>query len=121
MKLDYDLIKLILGDIERQSDGQNCFQVVADKIEEGFSQEQVDYHLQILEDDALVDIQTRIDGAVGTTMINRLTAEGHRVLEAIESDTFWQKFKSGTFGVGRDVLKQIPSLCIKMLLSEVAQ
>jgi len=116
MKIDYELTKLILEDIEEQSDGQKSIQVVASKIQEGCSQELVDYHLRILEDDALIVVDDRL-GAVGTTMISRLTAEGHRVLEAMRDDTFLNKLKSGSMGASAEALKQLPSMFMKMVLT----
>ncbi len=118
MKLDYDLIKIILEEIERKSDGQKTVWMCASKIQGTFSQEQIDYHLQILEDDNLVYIEDRNKGVVGSTAINRLTAEGHRVLEAMKNDTIWNKIKGGVLERGREGLKQIPSLFISMVLAE---
>ena len=120
MKIDYELTKSILEDIEEQSDGQKSIQVVASKIQEGCSQELVDYHLRILDDDALIVVDARLDGAVGTTMISRLTAEGHRVLEAMRDDTFLNKLKSGSMEASADALKQLPSMFIKMVLTGIA-
>ncbi len=117
MQLNYELIKEILKDIEKQSNGQNTVQIKVSVIQCASSQEQIDYHLQILEDDALIDVQCRLDGAVGTTMINRLTAEGHRVLEAMRNDTIWNKLKGGALGVGKEALRQAPALFIQMALA----
>ena len=119
MKLDYDLIRKILENIETQSDGQKIIWVKANEIQGNYSQQQIDYHLKILGDDALIDIQAQLNGALGTTAINRLTAEGHRVLEAMKNDTIWNKIKGAALNMGVDGVKQIPSLAIKFILGNV--
>ena len=116
MKLDYDLIKKILEKIEAESNGQDTVWIKADKLSGTFTQEQIDYHLQILEDDYLVKITSRLKGVPGKLAIDRLTAEGHRVLEAMVNDTIWNKIKDGLSELGVDGLKKIPGLAIKFAL-----
>ena len=115
MKLDFDLIKKIMKHVEEEADGNDSVWVSAEHIGNEYTQKQIDYHLLILGDDNLIDIQTQLSGVAGTIAINRLTAEGHRVLEAMSS-TAWEKIKNKVIDLGNEGLKQIPSLFIKLVL-----
>jgi len=119
MKLDYNLIKSILEKIEKDANGYDTVWIQANKLSDSFTQEQIDYHLQILEDDALIDVQAQ-GGTLGTIAISRLTAEGHRVLEAMQNDTLWNKIKDKVDMLGKQGLKEIPSLFIKLALTNLS-
>ncbi len=114
MKLDFNLIKAILEDIEEKDTKDHI--VDAEELKGGFTQEQVEYHLDIIEDDNLILITARIKQH---RFISRLTAEGHRVLEAMRNDTIWNKIKDGTLGVGKEALKQAPAIFIQMALAGI--
>lgn len=124
MKLDYDLIRRILEKIEADSVPGSPLSsgALVSLAEESGQQAQatIDYHLQVLHDDRLVVIVTMGPGRTysvpGLIMVDRLSAEGHRVLDAMRNDTIWNKIKDAAKGLGREGLKQIPGLAIKLLL-----
>ena len=126
MKLNFDLIRQILEKIESNANGLNSisssslFMPGSDEAL-GASQEQIDYHIQVLVDDRAVVIATLGPGNTycipGMIMIDRLSAEGHRVLEAMRNDTIWNKIKDTAIGLGKEGVKQIPGLAIKLLLA----
>lgn len=115
MKLDLELTRKILTKIEQEADGSDTFWLKANELGGNYTQIQVDYHLNILEDDSLVNIEAQIPGVTGSIAISRLTAEGHRVLEVMDS-TAWDEIKSKVASIGNEGLKQIPSLFIKLVL-----
>lgn len=124
MKLDYDLIRRILEKIEADSTpGGPLSSGALVSLAENAGQAAlaiIDYHLQVLHDDGLVVIVTMGPGRTysvpGLIMIDRLSAEGHRVLDAMRNDTIWNKIKDVAKGLGKDGLKQIPGLAIKLLI-----
>jgi len=124
MKLDYDLIRRILEKIESDAvPGTPLPSSALASLAEGAGQSAqvtVDYHLQILHDDGLVVVMTMGPGqrysVPGLIMINRLSSEGHRVLDAMRNDTIWSKIKGAATTLGKEGLKQIPGLAIKLLL-----
>lgn len=115
MKLDLELTKKILSKIETDADGHETLWIIAEKLDKNYTQKQVDYHLKILNDDALINIEAQIQGVIGSIAVNRLTAEGHRVLEVMNS-TAWNEIKNKVAAIGNEGLKQIPSLFIKMAI-----
>lgn len=44
-----------------------------------------------------------------------LTFSGHQLIEAMRSDTLWNKIKSGMKAFGIEGLKQVPALAIQIL------
>ena len=124
MKLDYDLIQRILEKIEADAvPGSPLSSGALVSLAEASgptAQSVIDYHLQVLHDDRLVAIVTMGPGRTysvpGLIMIDRLSAEGHRVLDAMRSDTIWSKIKDAAKGLGKEGLKQIPGLAIKLLM-----
>ncbi len=124
MKLDYDLIQRILEKIEADSTPGSPLSsgALVSLAEDAGSAAQatIDYHLQVLHDDRLVVIVTMGPGRTysvpGLIMMDRLSAEGHRVLDAMRNDTIWAKIKDVAKGLGKEGLKQIPGLAIKLLM-----
>lgn len=119
MKMDYDLIKAILEDIEKRHHGQDLIFVHAENLldkKPEWEGRHVNYHIRLLFDDGLVKVQAWPPANNLDIPINRLTAEGHRVLEAMRNDTLWNKIKDSAVAAGISGLKQIPALAIKVAL-----
>lgn len=110
MKLDYNLIKKLLEHMETESNGHDTVWVNQRNFGDDVSQEAIDYHLRILIDDDLLIAEDI--SRPGEFALSRLTAEGHRVLEAMQTDTIWNKIKGP---LQEESLKQIPSLTIMLL------
>ena len=113
MKLDYELSKQILAYLEAKCNGIQPVHINVGDIPGQHDQAKLDYHLDILEDDGLINVLTKLPGAPGTTQVTRLTANGHRVLEVMSNDTLWNKVKASMKGLGIETLKQVPALAIK--------
>ena len=119
MKLNYDLIKQILIFIEEseETDGSGPLMFHQNDAEESFpgvSFEVITYHFHILDDDGLIQ---GFDKFHGGFYFNRLTANGHRVLEAMKNNGLWDKIKNGAIAAGISGLQQIPSTAIQVLLA----
>ncbi len=114
MKLDYDLIKEILEHVEQECDGFSEKYICGG---ERFDEEAYHYHL------LTTDINL-IKGEVTTTYHKKnkiaqeikysgLTAEGHRVLDAMRNDTNnWKKLKDGALGVGKSAIKKFIQIAV---------
>ena len=113
MKLDYELSKQILAYLEANCNGLQPVHINAGDIAGEHDQAKIDYHLDILADDGLINLMTKLPGTAGTTQVTRLTANGHRVLEVMSNDTLWNKVKATMKGLGIETLKQVPALAIK--------
>lgn len=119
MKLDHDLIRKILEKIETDANGAQPISIKDGSLDGNFRQHEIDYHLQILADDQLIVAKTlKGEGRIIDIMILRLSAEGHRVLEAMRNDGVWSKIKDTARMLGVEGLKQIPALAIKLLLGQ---
>lgn len=125
MKLDFDLVKEILEKVEN-GDGFSRHSIPMSQYKENDETWQeymkLAYHYRLLIDDMRL-----INGNLLTMpyqggqipcdiSYTGLTAEGHKVLEAMRNDTIWNKVKSGALGLGKEALKQAPALFIKLAL-----
>lgn len=93
MKRNMELIKRLLGTIERDCHGDGIYSVDDDEslLQAGHTAEEINYHLQLMWDANLVDAT---DGSTfsGTQfLVRRLTWEGHEFLEAASNETVWKK------------------------------
>ena len=89
MKRDMELIRKILITIEEFDKTQGEIPLKFD----GYSDEQVSYHVKILHDHGLINAidDTTDDGMCW--MATGLTWAGHDYIEAIKDDKRWQKIK----------------------------
>jgi hypothetical protein len=106
---DLDLVRKILLEIESQKNGPNSKAI---KIE-GYSQEEIDYHLSIMYDAGLFSAATANRCGPNYRLIipTGLTWAGHDFLDACRDEKRWTKAKEivakmGT-GVTFEVLKTI--------------
>lgn len=118
MKLDYDLIKKLLREVEQQSDGINESRV---DFHGSLSPEnkKYAYHIRLLISEGFLngrihDISTG-DGRQEWLFYTGLTLAGHQALEAMENDTIWGKIKHTATSAGIEGLRQIPALALKTL------
>ena len=110
MRRDMDLIRQILLEIAEKSTNDSALQI---KIE-GYSENVISYHVEILAQAGLICATDRSQGPIGTRWFPiSLTWDGNDFLDAAGNDTTWNKAKSivkekaGT--VAFDVLKEILS------------
>jgi hypothetical protein len=124
MKLNLDLIKDILSEVEQKGDGLTSHTISSqDYTAEDKRAEYINkvYHFKLLIEDRLVNgeiikISYMGDDVPHGIRYKGLTMEGHRTLEAMRSDTIWNTIKGKTKFLGEEGLKQIPALALKMLL-----
>ena len=128
MKLNYDLIKEILEEVEEKGDGlytdtneikEKDFQEDDEKKKEYLT---FVYHYRILFEAKLIIGSAYVSSQYGGTKIpetikyRRLTLEGHQVLEAMRDIAFWNKTKGNTIDMTEEELKQNPALAIKLFM-----
>jgi hypothetical protein len=89
MKRDWDLIRVLLVELE-SSEGALCTRDV-----EGYSEEAVNYHMDLLIGAGLADGECRTGiGSSGTTChLKKLTWAGHEFLDGIRSKSAWNAVK----------------------------
>ena len=118
MKRDMDLARRILLDVEecKEAVGGSPIHIEC----EGHSEEEVSYHVKLLEQAGLLDIVEHSDSNGMMCIPTRLTWAGHEFLDATRKDSLWQKVKSvaleKTGGLGFEVIKQ---LATKFVLENV--
>ncbi len=85
---------------------------------ENFTVREINYHIRILYDDRLIeaidDDSLHRDEPI---YVSRLTAEGHRVLEAMKDNSLLQKMKAQGIQVTKETLSSIPRIFIRHLLN----
>ena len=86
---DMDLIRTLLLEIEKRDWEQSSDPIQID----GFSEEQIHYHLGLLTDAGMIDgIDATSTGGL-CWMPGPLTWTGHEFLDAARNDTVWNKVK----------------------------
>lgn len=144
MKLNYDIIKAILEEVETDTDGIHWYEWTFDSFckeklsldpdridkmtqqEFNASQEQEKnnfnqyaeyvYHFRLLIDDVgLIDGKIQ-DYSGGASIIFRgLSMQGHETLDAMRNDTLWKRIRENAKAVGVEGLKQLPALALQLL------
>ncbi|NLG39121.1 MAG: DUF2513 domain-containing protein [Fibrobacter sp.] len=87
MKRDMDLVRLILFEVEKNEKWDEWKDI---KIE-GYSQEEIYYHIMLLNEAGLIEAKILCDG--GKWVPYRLTWNGHEFLDASRNETVWKKVK----------------------------
>ncbi len=126
MKLNWDLIKEILEEVEEKSNGfrynrieRHNFEVV-DRGEKEFIA--LGYHYKILINAELIEGQvtegpTLYKGnALERIDYKALTFKGHQTLDAMRNDTVWNQIKDTVKQMGAGGLKQTPSLALAWIM-----
>ena len=121
MQLDYELLKHILRKVRDDSDGFNPTSLVPTTGDAPDVFRKSAYHYKVLIDNNFVEgrIREECAGAVYPAEIvtKSLTLTGHKLLEAMENDTIWNKLKANITKMGIDGLKKIPALAIDLLIT----
>ncbi|MDF2950541.1 MAG: hypothetical protein K0S18_124 [Anaerocolumna sp.] len=110
MKRDMDLIRKILFDLEKQSDGTPVYDLEID----GHSDKEVAYHCKLLYDAGYV-LNYDASYADGDYLIGfgvgSISWDGHELIDTIRNDTVWNKTKDTVVKNGLsmtvDVIKEI--------------
>lgn len=88
MKRDFQLIRKLLLEIESHSNGIDIVTMVDIK---GHSDEQVQYHLALLDEAGLIIAHDASSGGGLNFIPIRLTWDGHEFLDNARNDTIWNK------------------------------
>ena len=110
MKRDIDLIRLLLQDIEGEEPKPDL---------SGYSNRQVFYHLELMQDAGLIVVDFLRDGAgeiAGVAPGLRLANSGHDFLDASRSETVWAKFRQAVVKVGGSVSVPVAIELLKKLV-----
>jgi len=91
MKRDMDLIRKILFNIEEYEHALAPKEINID----GYNQDQIGYHIYIMGEAGLLEVieRTTLDCSSPIAQARSITWEGHDFLDAIRSDTIWEKTK----------------------------
>jgi hypothetical protein len=104
MVRDWDTIRAILLKLEA-CEQANAYLAAGDV--EGIPEQEVAYHMMILNEGHLIDARvlksSAGDGRIAHAQALRLTWEGHELLDKIRSDTLWNKIKSTVKDKGLDL------------------
>lgn len=110
MKRNWDTIREILTKLEDVTPEEGCLQLASFPTEQAA---EISYHMELLMEAGLVSGQMSEEFGSGPHdfFATRLTWPGHEFLDAIRSDTVWQKtkksFVSGGISMTFDLVKSV--------------
>lgn len=118
MKRDMELVRQIALAIE---DHEHGWAHDAPLRFEGFTEEQVGYHVLIMGEAGLLQVQdtTSMGDASPNGIPSRLTWAGHEFVAAVRSDTIWNKTKAIVGKAGSATLGVWIEIASKLLLQTV--
>lgn len=108
MKRDDDLIRQLLFEFEADDDW--LILVPGETNDSSEEDRKKRYHMLLLEDEGMLSFVQR------SSM--RMTSRGHDMLDAIRSDTIWQKAKDGATSIGGATLGMLKDLAVAYLKKE---
>jgi hypothetical protein len=124
MKRDMDLIRELLLKLEDLSKppSQTVLLFAGDPrlTAEGFTHEQIDYHLSLLREVRFIECPGS-QPAGGGVNFRRLTWDGHDFLDSVRDPKIWEKTKKGADAAGGftvDLLKDLAKGFIKKQIEE---
>ena|SRR6266487_2759968 len=128
MKRDMDLVRKILFKMEENEYEMGIHEGFLPKID-GFSEEQITYHLEIMGQAGLLHVQRnelpqlKDEGMITQpkfyTSYYSLSWNGHEFLDAARDNTRWEKVKSAMARVGGFVLPLAMQLLTQLLKAEL--
>jgi hypothetical protein len=110
VKREDDELRKILINLEASEDWRIPYMQVLSPSKE---EDKFGYHLQLLCDAGFMT-------PISKTMF-RMTSQGHDYLDAIRSDTNWNRTKEGAAAVGGMTLSMMKDLAVAYLKQEVAE
>ncbi|MBC3233732.1 DUF2513 domain-containing protein [Pseudomonas lurida] len=121
MRRDMDLLRLLLLKLEVLHEDAHsiCHYQYEELMVEGFTEDQVAYHLDLATEAGLVDQGG--NGSMHGFMFKRLTWEGHDFVDAVRDNDIWMKTRQGVNAAGGfsvDLLKDLAKGFIKKKISE---
>ncbi|MDT3722920.1 DUF2513 domain-containing protein [Pseudomonas oryzihabitans] len=121
MRRDMDLIRQLMLKLEEVNDEPSAIlHFEFDELSiEGFTTNQVEYHLDLLVESGLIDQGGH--GFLDGFMFRRLTWEGHDFVDSVRDDEVWRKTRQGATAAGGftlDLLKDLAKGFIKKQVEE---
>ena len=114
MKRDFDLIRLILLEIERTPTYGDSVDLQLD----GYNDDQVTYHIALLSELGLVTGGKRVIGSP-TWFGIRLTWDGHEFLDASRDNERWAKAKSIAGKLGSVTIAVLREILTELLKAQL--
>lgn len=110
MQREMDLIRLLLLKLEgmEQDAGSVGMYAYSELAIDGYTSDQVLYHLDLLLEAGLIDQGG--NGAMSEFMFKRLTWAGHDFVDSVRDDDVWQKSRKGALAAGGWSLELISDL-----------
>ena len=115
MKRNMDLIRDILLEIEKQPDRHNWFSLRF----EGFSLQEIDQHLLLLQDAGFIHLTRKTSSNEDTLFCGRLTWQGHEFLEAIRPAERWDRLKAAMKDAGGFVTEVAMALLVSWMKTDL--
>ncbi|EZQ18942.1 hypothetical protein CF98_00160 [Halopseudomonas bauzanensis] len=121
MKRDMDLVRLLLLRLESLSDEPHSILVLnpAKFDVEGYTADQVDYHLYLLVDSRLVDQGG--SGVMSGFAFKQLTWAGHDFLDAVRDDEIWRRTREGVRAAGGFSIELLGDLAKGLIRKKIAE
>lgn len=113
MKRDMDLCRAILFEIENSDEVHSFHDISVD----GYSEQQIFYHVKLLHDAGLVEAHDGSTMAELRWFAQRLTWTGHEFLDATRDETIWNKAKTRVAGE----LGSVPFVIVRDVVTQLAR
>ncbi len=120
MRRDMDLLRLLLLKLETiNEDPQAVYNYSYKELAvEGFSLEQVIYHLDLAVEAGLIDQGG--SGAMNSFTFSRLTWDGHDFVDSVRDDEIWRKTRQGANAAGAFTLEMVKELAKGFIKKKIA-
>jgi hypothetical protein len=103
MKKDFELIRLILLDIEKnQTLNNRMYQPIV----EGFTQDQIDTQISIIAGD-LIEVKDRSNKCITNFYVQGITDKGYEFIKAVKDDTLWKKTSNWLIENGKEFTRDL--------------
>jgi hypothetical protein len=117
MQRDMDLVRQLMLKLEALPLAQGSIALLNGTDErmrvDGYTPDQVDYHLSLLADQGWIEVGRRLSHSIG---FRKLTPSGHDFVDSVRDPEIWRKTKEGALAVGGitfDLLKDLAKGFIK--------
>lgn len=123
MKRDMDLVRALLlriesWDIPPGGAMSNLFATDPEVQIDGYADNAVDYHLELLIDSGLVDGSCNIERRF---RIHKLTPAGHDLVESIRDPVIWSETKEGVKKAGGFTVELLRDLAKGLIKTQIAK
>ena len=121
MKRDMELVRKLLLHIEQEYTYQP---LDSRHIEiDGYSKEHIAYHLKIMDDGGLIDVQnsTVMVGNIHRFVIDGITWNGHEFLDSVRNDGVWSHTKESLKPVGSASFEVVKSIAVAYIGSKSSE